>query len=64
MSEDAIATGLAGELLDEVIGASNRKWAIALVCLFLGAVGALWLVRRSRSRAPEVPTEMAAEAAA
>ncbi len=45
------------EVINETMGTSNRKWALLLVAMLVGAVGALWLTRRSgatESAPPEV----------
>jgi hypothetical protein len=63
MSEEAFATGVAAEFVDEVLGESPRKWAVVLVALLVGIVGTLWLVRRSRGRALEPVEEIAVEEA-
>ena len=34
------------------IGISSKKWALVLVALVVGAMGAVWLVRRARSAEP------------
>ncbi len=50
MSEEAIVSGFAAELIDEATGASPRKWALLvvllIVALVIGGVGA----RRLRNR--------------
>ena len=40
------------EALNETIGTSSKKWALVLVALVVGAMGAFWLVRRARSPEP------------
>ena len=35
------------EVINETMGTSHRKWALLLVAMMVGAVGALWLTRRS-----------------
>jgi hypothetical protein len=40
------------EALKETVGASSKKWALVLVALVVGALGAFWLVRRARSPEP------------
>ena len=35
------------EVINETMGTSHRKWALLLVAMLVGAVGALWLTRRS-----------------
>jgi hypothetical protein len=37
------------EALKETIGISSKKCALVLVALVVGAMGAFWLVRRTRS---------------
>jgi hypothetical protein len=37
------------EALKETVGISSKKWALVLVALVAGALGAFWLVRRARS---------------
>ena len=34
------------EVINETMGTSHRKWALLLVAMLVGAVGALWLTRR------------------
>ncbi len=63
MSEEGLATGVAAEFVDEVLGNSPRKWAVVLVALLVGIIGTLWLVRRSRGRAVEPVEEVAVDAA-
>jgi hypothetical protein len=45
-----------GAILDEAVkesvGISSKKWALVLVALVVGALGALWLVRRSGRSEP------------
>ena len=45
------------EVINETMGTSNRKWALLLVAMLVGAVGALWLTRRSGAtrRPPAIP---------
>jgi hypothetical protein len=45
--EDCNMETFVEEVFNETIGTSNRKWAIVLVAMLVGAVGALWLTRRS-----------------
>jgi hypothetical protein len=40
------------EALKETVGISSKKWALVLVALVVGAMGAFWLVRRARSPEP------------
>jgi hypothetical protein len=40
------------EALKETVGTSSKKWAVALVALVVGAMGAFWLVRRTRPSEP------------
>jgi hypothetical protein len=40
------------EALKETVGISSKKWALVLVALVVGAMGAFWLVRRARSSEP------------
>ena len=55
---EAIASDVLHEAIDEVRGRSSRKWGVALVVLFLGAVIALVVVRsRSQQPAPQSETE-------
>ena len=63
MSEEGLATGVAAEFVDEVLGNSPRKWAVVLVALLVGIIGTLWLVRRSRGRAVEPVEDVAVDAA-
>ena len=35
------------EVINETMGTSHRKWALLLVAMLVGAVGALWVTRRS-----------------
>ena len=44
------------EAINEAIGTSSKKWALVLVALVVGVMGALWLVGRARSTAPAFPT--------
>ena len=48
---DAV-TAVLDEAIMETIGASRRKWAVVVVALVAGALGALWLTRRGGSAAP------------
>ena len=43
---DDVASAVVLEAIDEVTGASNRKWAVMLMAFVLGAVVALVAVRR------------------
>lgn len=36
------------EAIEEAFGTSPRKWALVLLALVAGALGALWLTRRRR----------------
>lgn len=48
------------EALKETVGTSSRKWALVLVALVVGAMGAFWLVRRARSPEPAAaPVDLA-----
>ncbi len=40
------------EAIRETIGTSSKKWGLVLVALVVGAMGAFWLVRRTRSAEP------------
>ena len=42
------------EAINEAIGLSRKKWALVLVALAVGAIGACWLLRRDRSVPAEV----------
>ena len=42
------------EALKEAVGISSKKWALVVVALVVGAMGAFWLVRRARSAEPAV----------
>ncbi len=44
------------EAIDEAIGTSSKKWALVLVALVVGVMGALWLVGRARSNTPVLAT--------
>jgi hypothetical protein len=44
----------AAEVIEEAIGTSRKKWALLIVALVAGAMGALWLVRRTRSAEPAI----------
>ncbi len=57
LHEATLVTDFATELVDEVVGASSRKWAIAALALLVGAGLALWLVKR-RSRGEEIASEV------
>ena len=37
------------EAIREAIGTSSKKWALVLVALVVGALGAFWLIHRTRS---------------
>ena len=39
------------EAFKEAIGISGKKWALVVVAFVAGAIGAVWLIRRPRSRA-------------
>ena len=43
-----------GEAVEEAVGKSHKKWALVLVALVVGAIGAIWLT--SRAGAAESPT--------
>ena len=43
------ARAILDEALKETVGISSKKWALVLVALVVGAMGAFWLVRRTRS---------------
>ena len=45
---DAV-TAVVDEAIRETIGASPRKWGLVVVAIVAGALGALWLVRRTRA---------------
>jgi hypothetical protein len=49
------------EAIKETIGTSRKKWALVVVALAAGALGALWLTRRIRSTGPAatVPADAA-----
>ena len=40
------------EAIRETTGASSKKWALVVVAFVAGALGVLWLTRRSRSAEP------------
>jgi hypothetical protein len=40
------------EAIKETIGVSRKKWALVVVALVAGALGALWLTRRAHSARP------------
>jgi hypothetical protein len=42
-------TAVVDEAIRETIGTSSKKWALVVVALVVGAVGALLLVRRART---------------
>ena len=50
MSEEAIVSGFAAEVIDEAVGESSRKWALllllVLVALVAGGIGASRLRNR------------------
>jgi len=43
------ANAILEEAFKEAIGTSSKKWALVLVALVVGAMGAFWLVRRALS---------------
>jgi hypothetical protein len=55
-------TAILDEAIKETIGTSRKKWALVVVALAAGAMGALWLTRRTRSTGP-APTVSSADAA-
>ena len=44
------------EVINETMGTSHRKWALLLVAMLVGAVGALYLTRRSGATATATAT--------
>ena len=59
MDELTPVTAVIDEAIMETIGTSSKKWALVLVALVVGAMGAFWLVRRTRSAEPAaVPVEV------
>jgi hypothetical protein len=40
------------EAVRETTGASGKKWALVVVAFVAGAVGVLWLTRRSHTAGP------------
>ena len=47
-----------GELLDETMGGSSKRWALLLFALGIGAAAALWISGRLRTQAPvDVPPD-------
>ena len=55
---DAV-TAVLDEALMETIGASRKKWALLVVAFVAGALGAVWLARRTRSaRSASVPVDV------
>jgi hypothetical protein len=47
----------AAEVIKEAIGTSRKKWALLIVALVAGAMGAMWLVRRTRSVEPLIAAD-------
>jgi len=45
-------TAVLDEAIKETIGVSHKKWALVVVALVAGALGALWLTRRAHSSRP------------
>ena len=60
LKEANLVTEFATELVDEVVGASSRKWAIAALALLVGAGIALWFVkhRAGGSGGEEIASEV------
>jgi hypothetical protein len=53
-------TAVLDEAIRETIGASRKKWALAVVALVAGALVAFWLTRRAQSaRRATVPVDAA-----
>ena len=47
------------EVINETMGTSHRRWAQLVLAMTIGAVGALWLTRRtSAQEAAESPTSI------
>ena len=47
------------EAIKESLGISNKKWALALIALVVGAIGARWLLgRRRRTEGVQDPAEI------
>jgi hypothetical protein len=57
LHEANLVTEFATELVDEVVGASSRKWAIAALMILVGAGIALWFVKR-RAGGEEIASEV------
>ena len=57
LHEANLVTEFATELVDEVVGDSSRKWAIAALVLLVGAGIALWFVKR-RAGGEEIASEV------
>jgi hypothetical protein len=57
LKEANLVTDFATELVDEAVGASSRKWAIAVLALLVGAAIALWFVKH-RSGGEEITSEV------
>ncbi len=52
-------TAVLDEAIRETVGTSSKKWALVVVALVVGAMGAFWLVRRARSVEPALaPVEV------
>jgi hypothetical protein len=49
-------TAFVEEAIEEAMGISPRKWALLLVAVAVGAIGALWLTRRARQAEPATTT--------
>jgi hypothetical protein len=50
--EDCNMEAFVEEVINETMGTSHRKWALLLVAMLVGAVGALWLTRRTGGTEP------------
>jgi len=48
---EEVLTGLLDETLDEIGGRNNRKWAVVLLALLVGAGIATFVIRRRAGRA-------------
>jgi hypothetical protein len=53
IGEGQIVAAVAAEAVDELVGTSNRKWAVMLVAFVLGAIVAGIVIRRRSERSPD-----------
>jgi hypothetical protein len=51
-------TAFVSEVIDETVGKSRKKWALLVLALAAGAIGAFWLTSRASSaESPTTPVE-------